>query len=152
MRASAVSLTLTARAAGIADLVARVVARLDSADPNAVATVTFLRSWVEQARAAAPAGALVHGTVTPREPHPLDALTATLGLGEAERDLVLLAGLADEHEGLAGTLRSLPPLGEPRPPVGVAATVLSPTGVSWSCFVMSRPPPMPPAPPRAHIT
>jgi len=129
MRASAVSLTLTARAAGIADLVARVVARLHSADPNAVATVTFLRSWVEQARAAAPAGALVPGTVTPREPHPLDALTATLGLGEAERDLVLLAGLADEHEGLAGTLRSLHPLGEPRPTVGLAALVLAETGV-----------------------
>ena len=125
--ATAVSLMLTARAAAVADRVAGVIERLDSADPSAAATVAFLRSWSERARAESPAEPF--GQLTRGEPHPLDALTAALGLGEPERDLILLAGLAEEHEGLANTLRSLHPLGEPRPTVGLAALLLAETGV-----------------------
>ena len=63
---------------------------------------------------------------------PLDALAGALPLNGTEVRLVLLAGLAEEHEGLAGTLRSLHPLGEPRPSVGLAALVLAETGVDRS--------------------
>jgi hypothetical protein len=110
---------LTAEAGTVAQLLAAVIARLDSSDGAAATTVEFLHTWAAQARREAPDG----------PPAPLDALAALLGLGAAERRLVLLAGLAEEHEGLAGTLRSLHPLGEPRPTVGLAALVLAEGGV-----------------------
>lgn len=122
--ATATSLALTARAAGLADRLATVVEGLRSADPDAAGTVTFLRDWAERARAAAPPGARALG-----EPSTLHGFVAALGLGDVERDLLLLAGLAEEHEGLAGTLRSLHPLGDPRPTVGLAALVMAATGV-----------------------
>jgi hypothetical protein len=56
-----------------------------------------------------------------RPPHPLDNLVAGLGLSPVELDIVLLAGLADEHEGLSALLRVLHPTGEPRPTTGLAA-------------------------------
>jgi hypothetical protein len=114
---------LTAQVGELADLLATVVERLDSADPGATATVDFLRGWAIQARQSMPAGPRAPG---PRPP--IDALAATLGLTDAEVQLVLLSGLGEEHEGLAGTLRSLHPLGEPRPTVGLAALLLAETG------------------------
>ena len=50
------------------------------------------------------------------------------GLTPEEHDLVVLAGLAEEHEGLARTFRALHPLGEPRPSVGLAGLVLAEAG------------------------
>jgi len=63
---------------------------------------------------------------TPRlgEPHPLDRLASAFGLSPAEVDLVLLAGLPEEHEGYSGVLRTLHPRGEPRPTAGLAAQLL----------------------------
>ena len=117
------SLSLTAEAGAVAEALAAVIERLDSADRAATATVSFLRSWIDQARRG-----LAMGPV-PGPRSPLDSLTARLGLTDTERRLVVLAGLAEEHEGLAGTLRSLHPLGEPRPTVGLSALVLSESGV-----------------------
>ena len=117
------SLSLTAEAGAVAEALAAVIERLDSADRAATATVSFLRSWIDQARRG-----LAMGPV-PGLRSPLDSLTARLGLTDTERRLVVLAGLAEEHEGLAGTLRSLHPLGEPRPTVGLSALVLSESGV-----------------------
>src|SRR5215469_8955736 len=117
--ADAHSLSLTAEAGRIAEAVATVIERLNSADRAASSTVAFLRTWAEQARRGLAADQ------RPRPRSPLDCLTARLGLTETERWLVVLAGLAEEHEGLAGTLRSLHPLGEPRPTVGLAALVLA---------------------------
>ncbi|GIF18182.1 hypothetical protein BJ973_008855 [Actinoplanes tereljensis] len=51
----------------------------------------------------------------------LDALAARLELTGTERNLVLLAGLPDEHEGMAATFRGLHPLGDPWPTAGLAA-------------------------------
>src|SRR5688572_5362140 len=45
-------------------------------------------------------------------PHPLDRLTAALGLSPFEVDLLVLAGFPHEHEALALLLRSLHPRGE----------------------------------------
>src|SRR5689334_3575348 len=57
-------------------------------------------------------------------PAPLDRLAGALGLAPAERDLLLLAGLAEEHEGYAAALRTLHPRGEPYPSAGLAAQLL----------------------------
>lgn len=115
---------LTAQVADVADLLANVVYGIGSSDPAASASVSFLRTWAEEARAAVPPGPILGP-----ERHPLDRLVDGLGLSPAERRLVLLAGLAEEHEGLAGTLRALHPLGEPRPTVGLSTLVLAEEGV-----------------------
>ncbi|HYN56441.1 MAG TPA: ATP-binding protein [Motilibacterales bacterium] len=115
---------LTAQVADIADLLANVVHGIGSSDPAAAATIDFLRTWAAQARMS-----VAPGPVLGRGREPLDRLVDAFGLSPAERRLVLLAGLAEEHEGLAGTLRSLHPLGEPRPTVGLAALLLGEEGV-----------------------
>jgi hypothetical protein len=61
------------------------------------------------------------------ESHPLGRLTRAFELSPVEVDLVLLAGLPDEHEGFAGVLRTLHPRGEPRASVGLAAQLLCAT-------------------------
>ncbi|MQA90378.1 MAG: AAA family ATPase [Gemmatimonas sp.] len=55
------------------------------------------------------------------EVNPLDRLVERFGLSNLEVDLLVLAGLPDEHEGFAGILRTLHPGGEPRPTAGLAA-------------------------------
>ncbi len=57
-------------------------------------------------------------------PHPLDLLSHHLALSPAEVELLLLAGLSEEHEGLAALLRTLHPRGESRATVGLAAQFL----------------------------
>ena len=52
---------------------------------------------------------------------PLDRLVADLQLTDAERMLVLLAGMPEEHEGYGTVLRAIHPRGEPRASVGLAA-------------------------------
>jgi hypothetical protein len=58
--------------------------------------------------------------------HPLERLERGLGLSALERDLLLLAGLPDEHEGFGSILRVLHPRGEPRPTAGLAAQLFRP--------------------------
>ncbi|MGE3308997.1 MAG: ATP-binding protein [Limisphaerales bacterium] len=57
-------------------------------------------------------------------PEPLEQLTGPLGLSQAEVDLLLLAGMPEEHEGFSAVLRSLHPRGEPRSPAGLAAQLI----------------------------
>ena len=57
-------------------------------------------------------------------PHPIDRLGLAFGLKDPEADLVLLAGLPEEHEGYASVLRALNPRGEPWLPAGLAAQLL----------------------------
>jgi ATPase family associated with various cellular activities (AAA) len=52
---------------------------------------------------------------------PIDRLIQRFQLDAAEVDLLLLAGLADEHDGFAGTFALLHPLGEPWPTAGLLA-------------------------------
>src|SRR5260221_9909013 len=86
--AEAHSFSLTAEAGRIAEALATVIERLESADRAASATVSFLRSWATQARRGQA------GDQTPGPRSPLDCLTARLGLTETQRWLVVLARLS----------------------------------------------------------
>src|SRR4051794_6497473 len=109
---------LAARAADVAERVAAVLERHCSPG-SGVGERDFLRRWAESA-GRAPSAA-------PHD-HPIDRLSRTFALTDAERDLILLAGLPEEHEGLATTFRALHPRGEPRPTAGLAALVLGAGG------------------------
>ena len=61
---------------------------------------------------------------------PFDRVAERFDLRSAEQDLLLLAGLPDEHEGLASTFRAMHPHGEPCPTAGLAALVLA--GPAWT--------------------
>ncbi|GIM91575.1 ATP-binding protein [Paractinoplanes toevensis] len=56
----------------------------------------------------------------------LDSVAARLGLTGTERAMVLLAGLPEEHEGMAATFRGLHPVGDPWPTAGLAAQLVYP--------------------------
>lgn len=107
---------LSHRAAALAG---RVADLLDHALPAAgehTAARDFLRAMAAHAEAF-PAWRLAGDD-------PLDRVAAGFGLTGIEVDLLLLAGLPDEHEGYAGVLRTLHPRGEPRPTAGLAAQLL----------------------------
>jgi hypothetical protein len=114
--------SLDSRIADVVERLARVVEGLDSGDPAAASTVAYLRDWS--------GGTALQDPVPFTLSAPLDRLVNGFGLSSTELDLVVLAGLPEEHEGLTGTLRSLNPLGEPRPTVGLAGLVLAEAGVS----------------------
>ena len=80
----------------------------------------FLRAMVQAARdeTSSASGA----------PDPIDRLNTDLVLSEAERKVLLLAGMPEEHEGYGTVLRALHPRGEPRPSVGLAAQLLARDG------------------------
>jgi hypothetical protein len=61
---------------------------------------------------------------TADEATPLGRLRDGLGLAPVEVDVLVLAGLAEEHEGCASLLRSLHPRGEPFATTGLAAQLL----------------------------
>ena len=104
---------LTARAGLWALRIADLLAARFAAEAQADEAATFLRTWAADLQApAAPAAG------------PLARLAARYGLSQDEEDLILLAGLPEEHEGLAGTLRTLHPHGEPRVTAGLAALLL----------------------------
>ncbi|MGW0742234.1 ATP-binding protein [Streptomyces sp. NPDC002817] len=115
-RTEQVSRALSARAATLAQRLAGLLDATCSAESGAPQAAAFLRDWATAAIAAGP-GAGLRGD-------PLAALVERFGLCDDERDLLLLAGLPEEHEGLAGTFRSLHPRSEPRPTVGLAALLL----------------------------
>ena len=82
----------------------------------------FLTSMHEQARAMPAADEPgTDAAAKDAAPHPLDVLVAGLGLSPVEIDLLLLAGMAEEHEGYGSLLRALHPRQEPRATVGLAA-------------------------------
>ncbi|MEO6531029.1 MAG: ATP-binding protein [Specibacter sp.] len=122
-----VSSQLTARAARIARDLAGVLEIHGSTGSGAMEAADFFRNWAD-------------GTTEPPNParapdaaplnSPLDALVQRFSMTPAEIDLLLLAGLPEEHEGIAATFRSLNPQGEPHPTAGLAALVLNDTLVS----------------------
>jgi hypothetical protein len=61
---------------------------------------------------------------------PMQRLIDAYGLAPIDLDLLLLAGLADEHEGYADIMRTLHPTGRPRPSVGLAAQLADDAGLS----------------------
>lgn len=64
----------------------------------------------------------VVGAAPPREP--LERLVDALGLTATELDLLVLAGLAEEHEGIASVLATLHPQSQPFATTGLAAQLL----------------------------
>ena len=100
---------LAADAARVAGRLADLVEHVISGDPTLAETVAFLRSMAATADGSA--------TGSPG----LERLVAGWSLSRAEVDLIVLAGLPDEHEGYAGVLRRLSPTGEPRASAGLAA-------------------------------
>lgn len=133
----ATSRALARQAAALALRLAELIETRCSAESGAPEATEFLREWAQDAggpRTAwpAPTGSpTVAGERAPvGEPsgpgsrgEPFEALVAGLGLSPVEAQMVLLAGLPEEHEGLASTFRTLNPRGEPRPTVGLAALV-----------------------------
>ncbi|MEW5928564.1 MAG: ATP-binding protein [Gemmatimonadota bacterium] len=103
-------------AAAAAALAGRLADLLDQALPGAehAAARDFLRAMAAEADAGAAGGG----------DDPFDRVVAGFGLSRVEADLLLLAGLPEEHEGYAGVLRTLHPRGEPRPTAGLAAQLL----------------------------
>ncbi|MFF7550633.1 ATP-binding protein [Streptomyces canus] len=61
---------------------------------------------------------------------PVDRLARGLGLTPAEIDVLLLAGLADEHEGLSSVLRDLHPGRVPAATTGLAAALAESGGLT----------------------
>ena len=67
------------------------------------------------------------GDDEPPRIHPIERLIAALRLTPLEVSLVVLAGLPEVHEGIAGILRMLHPRGEPAATTGLAAQLLAET-------------------------
>src|SRR4051794_17072808 len=105
---------LCARSADVARRVATVVEESCRPESGGAEAVGFLKRWADSASAP---------DRGPRADHPLDLLAARYRLTTRETEIVLLAGLPEQHEGLAATFRSFHPHGEPRPTVGLAALV-----------------------------
>ena len=95
-------------AARLADLVGSIGA---DAEPS---IERFLRAMAASPAAAATAS------------QPLERLAVALRLAPAELDLMVLAGLAEEHEGYAAALRRLSPTNDPFATCGLAAQILAP--------------------------
>ncbi|MGH7744122.1 MAG: ATP-binding protein [Candidatus Dormibacteria bacterium] len=110
---NATSRELSARAAQLATRLAALLEQRCSPESGAAEAVDFLRRWAMSATSIQLPGL-----------HPLDLLATRFGLTDDEVDVLLLAGLPDEHEGLASTFRSLHPQAEPRPTAGLAALLL----------------------------
>lgn len=85
--------------------------------------VGLLRMWAEHTDADGPTPL---PTLTPRTP--LDRLVSGLGLSAADRDLLLLSGLVEEHPGFGDVMRLLHPTGLPCASVMLAARLLASGG------------------------
>ncbi|MBG0737938.1 ATP-binding protein [Paeniglutamicibacter antarcticus] len=119
-----ISADLTSRTARIARDVAAVLELHGSAGSGAAEAADFFRSWADST-----------STQLDLVDAPLDALAARFALTPPELDLLLLAGLPEEHEGIAATFRGLHPQGEPRPTAGLAALILTNTLLSAGAAV-----------------
>ena len=113
------SLALSAQAARVALRIAALV-EANCTPTSLQPAVAFLRAWAEQA--------LQAGPQTAGPASPLERIRERYGLGPLAVDLLLLAGLPEEHEGLAATFRALHPQGDPRPTLGLAARLADPAG------------------------
>ncbi|WP_412543360.1 ATP-binding protein [Longispora sp. K20-0274] len=114
--------TGTDLAARVAPLALRLADLLDERCGRASGAgeaATFLRTWAGQSTVTVPADPGLR---------PLDRLRDRYGLTPVDLDLLLLAGLPEEHEGLASTIRTLHPHEEPRVTAGLAALLLGPDG------------------------
>lgn len=98
------------RVASVTLRLADVLERDGVADSGAAEAATYLRGCAAELRDGAP-----------HSDEALRRVVAAFGLTDLECDLLVLAGLADEHEGIAAIFRSLDPNAHPSPTVGLAA-------------------------------
>jgi hypothetical protein len=113
----ALSRLLAAEAAAVAESLAAVIRETASGVEGAEACADLLEDWA----------GVTSAYVSPADPlriGPVQGMAARLGLSDAERDLVLLAGLPEEHECLAAVMRAINPRREPTMTVGIAARVV----------------------------
>src|SRR4051794_8708156 len=100
--------------ARMSERLADLLGALGADDPTLASIERFLQTTAADTADARPAvGA-----------QPLDRVAGALGLAPVEVDLVVLAGLVEEHEGFGAAFRRVNPLGEPYPTVGLAAQLL----------------------------
>jgi hypothetical protein len=108
------SATLAARTARMSGRLADLLGALGGSDDAMLVPVErFLRSMAAE----------VPETDGAR-PQPLDRLAGMLGLAPVEVDLIVLAGLAEEHEGFSAAFRRVSAVGDPYATVGLAAQLL----------------------------
>lgn len=81
----------------------------------------FLRSLAPDPTASAADGGVLG--LPQGGPQPVDRLVQALGIGAAERDLLILSLAGHRHEGVAAILRGLHPEGRPWATAGLAATL-----------------------------
>src|SRR5512146_1649512 len=103
---------------------ARMLSGTAVASESAVAAgIAFLRAFAQLATGGPSlADQVAMGTADPS--NPIGRLATAYSFAPAEVDLLLLAGMADEHEGFASLFRTLHPRGEPRPTIGLAAQLI----------------------------
>ena len=122
---SEVSERLTLETGIIAGRLANFLATaLPSIDATISSGLGFLQAFFESVAGGRPLESFSDNPLerTPEgETHPLDRVAHSLSLTPMEMNLLLLAGLSEEHEGLAAVLRSLHPRSEPHATVGLAA-------------------------------
>jgi ATP-dependent 26S proteasome regulatory subunit len=85
--------------------------------------IEFLRTFAQMANGDQALAARVAAGERERA-QPIGRIASAYNLAPAEIDLLLLAGMAEEHEGIASLFRTLHPRGEPRPTAGLAAQLL----------------------------
>jgi len=94
-----------------------------SRDDPVPAGIEFLRAQARSANGAQELSARIANGE--RElTQPIGRIAAMYDFAPAEVDLLVLAGMAEEHEGFASLFRTLHPRGEPRPTAGLAAQLL----------------------------
>lgn len=126
--ANDVSARLTREAAILAGRLAQFLAvSLPRVEPSLVEGQSFLQAFFEASAENHPVDWWLEHPLERKSvsgTHPLDRLKERLSLSATEVDLLLLAGLGEEHEGLAAVLRTLNPRNEPYPTLGLAAQLI----------------------------
>src|SRR5260370_23418782 len=90
-----------------------------STEASVAPGIAFLRVVAQSADGERPLSErLITGTAECA--YPIERIAAAYSLAPVEIDLLLLAGLAEEHEGFASLFRTLHPRGEPRPTASLA--------------------------------
>jgi SpoVK/Ycf46/Vps4 family AAA+-type ATPase len=115
---------LSAEVALLAGRLADMLTRVPVANDDTVASgIRFLRGAAEPMKGHR---SLSHRIVSGENESatPIERVAAAFALSPVEIDLVLLAGMAEEHEGFASLFRTLHPRGEPRPTAGLATQLI----------------------------
>lgn len=117
---------LAALVAAMARRLAGVLLANCSTASGAPETATFLSCWADTADPLGNPEPNPEANIVPtdRAASRLGSLVRRYGLSAVEQDLIVLAGLPEEHQGIAATFRELHPTAEPWPTLGLACLLL----------------------------